>query len=318
MALTKTLGLATRDAYGKALVELGKKNPNIVVLDGDLSSSTRTGWFAKEFPDRHINCGIAEANMVGTAAGLASCGKIPFVSSFACFLVCKTYDQIRMGIAFTELPVKLVSSHGGISVGEDGVSQQSIEDMALMSTFPHFQVIVPADEWATKAIVNEAAGNGRPVYIRTCRPKAPLVYNAQSPFQIGKGVKLRAGKDVAIFASGLLVYEALAAAETLAAEGIQASVSDIHTLKPLDQNLIVAEAKACGAVVTAEEHSIWGGLGSAVSALLGREQPVPMEFVAIQDTYAEAGGGDELMEKYGLTAPAVVKAVRKVLSKKPR
>lgn len=318
MTLQKTMGLATRDAYGKTLVDLGKENRNIVVLDADLSSSTRTGWFAKEFPDRHFNFGIAEANMVGAAAGLATCGKIPFVSSFACFLVCKSYDQIRMTIAFPELGVKLVSSHGGISVGEDGVSQQSIEDIALMTSFPHMQVIIPADEWATRTLVRAAAKVPGPVYMRTCRPKAPILYNEKSSFEIGKGVKLRDGRDVALLATGLLVYEALAAAETLAAQGIQASVIDLHTIKPLDTALILAEAKKTGAIVTCEEHQIWGGLGSAVSRLLAQEHPTPTEFVAIADTYAESGTAEELLEKYGLTAPHIVRAAQKVLQKKKR
>ena len=316
MTLEKKLGLPTREAYGKTLAELGKENPLIVVLDADLSKSTKTEYFGKLFPERFINCGIGEANIVGIAAGLASAEKIPFASSFACFVVCKGYDQLRMSVAYSGLNVKIVSSHGGISVGEDGASQQSIEDIALMSTLPGFSVMVPSDQYAAAALVRQAAQIVGPVYIRTGRPKAPIVHTEQTKFQIGKGIVLREGKDVAIVANGLLVWEALAAADALAAEGIDAAVVDMHTIKPLDKELIKALAVKTGAIVTAEEHQIWGGLGSAVAGALTETVPVPQECVAIKDTYAESGKPDELMEKYGLTYPSVVAAAKRALARK--
>lgn len=314
--MEKRLGLATRDAYGQTLLELGRKDRRIVVLDGDLSVSTKTNLFAKEFPDRFFNVGIAEANMVGMAGGLAHSGKIPFISSFACFMMCKGYDQLRMAVAVPRANVKVVASHGGISVGEDGTSQQSVEDIALATSLPGFTVIVPADEHATRALVKAAAGMVGPVYLRTGRPKAPLVYEADSSFAMGKGCLLREGQDVTLVANGLLVSAALATREELAKEGISAAVVDLHTIKPLDEALIEKQAKATGAIVTAEEHQLWGGLGSAVARTVSRLHPVPMEFVAIQDTYAESGKPEELMEKYGLTAGHIVQAARRVLKRK--
>ncbi|MFZ5802420.1 MAG: transketolase family protein [Candidatus Omnitrophota bacterium] len=304
------MGKATRDAYGEALVDLGKKNPEIVVLDADLSKSTKTAKFGEVFPDRFFNVGIQEANLCGVASGLASCGKIPFISSFASFLVCKGYDQIRMGIAFPNLNVKVVASHGGITVGEDGASQMSIEDIALMTSFPNFTVTIPSDEYCARALIYAAAAQKGPFYMRTCRPKAPLIHTEKTKFEIGKGLRLRDGKDITLVATGLLVFEALQAAEALAQEGIQASVIEIHTIKPLDEALLVDAAKKTGRIVVAEEHQIWGGLGSAVSALLARKAPVPMAFVAVQDTYAESGLPDELLSAYGLSAPHIAKAAK--------
>ena len=312
------MGAATRDAYGKALVELGKENSDIIVLDADLSKSTRTDAFGKAYPDRFIDIGIQEANLVGIASGLASCGKIPFISSFACFLMCKGYEQLRMGVAFPELNVKVVTSHGGISVGEDGASQQSVEDFALALALPNFVVIVPADEFSTKALVKQATFHKGPVYIRTGRSKAPIVYNANVPFEIGKGIKLRSGKDVTLVGTGLMVFEALEAADILKQKGIEASVVDIHTLKPLDQKLLVNEAKLTGAFVVAEEHLIGGGLGSAVSQALAQNFPVPLEFVGVNDTYAESGTPEELFEKYGLTSRYIVQAAEKAVSRKTK
>ncbi len=314
--LERKLGPATRDAYGKTLVELGKANPNIVVLDGDLSKSTKTEHFCKTFPGRFFNVGIAEANLVGIAAGLATCGKIPFVSSFACFLICKGYDQLRMAVAFSELNVKVVASHGGISVGEDGASQQSIEDYALALTLPNFVVCVPADEISMNALLPQAAQHQGPVYIRTGRPKSPVIYQPGAKLELGKGVKLKDGNDVTIFAIGLLVFEALLAADKLAEKGIKASVVDLHTIKPIDRDLIIKQAKQTGAAVVCEEHQIYGGLGSAVSEVISEEYPVPMEFIAIRDTYAESGTGEELLEKYKLTAPHIFKAAERVISRK--
>lgn len=313
--MEKKLGKATRDAYGAALIELGKSNPNVVVLDADLSKSTKTYDFSRTYPERFFNVGIQEANLVGVAAGLAACGKIPFVSSFACFLICKSFDQLRMAVSFSEVDVKVVASHGGISVGEDGASQMSIEDVALTVTLPGFAVMVPSDEFCAKSLVMESATRKGSVFIRTGRPKAPWVHNPNTKFEIGKGILLREGKDVTIVANGLLVFEALEAAENLQKEGISASVIDMHTVKPLDEELLVREAKKTGHVVVAEEHSIWGGLGSAVATCLAKKAPSKMEFVAIQDTYAESGQPDELLEKYGLTSPFILKASKKVLGK---
>lgn len=312
--INKVLGKATRDAYGEALIAIGKENPNVVVLDADLSKSTKTAGFGAAYPDRFFNVGIQEANLVGVASGLAACGKIPFISSFASFLMCKGYDQLRMGVAFSEWPVKVVASHGGISVGEDGASQMSIEDFALAVTLPGFAVMAPCDEFSTRALTNAAVQWPGPIYMRTCRPKVPIIYDAKTKFEIGKAIRLREGKDLTIIAIGILVFEALQAAETLAGLGIQTGVLDVHTIKPLDEALILAEARKTGHVVVVEEHQIWGGLGSAVAKLLGEKAPCKMEFVAIQDTYAESGRPDELLEKYGLTHPYVTEAAKRVLA----
>ena len=314
----RKLGVATRDAYGKVLVELGKANPNIVVLDGDLSKSTKTELFGKAFPDRFFNVGIAEANLVGIASGLAISGKIPFVSSFACFVICKGYDQLRMSVAFPEVNVKVVASHGGISVGEDGASQQSIEDISLTTSLPHFVVLIPADEIATRALIPQVAEHKGPVFVRTCRPKAPIIYDNGARFEIGKGNKLREGKDVTLFAIGLLVFEALVASDLLAERGIDATVIDLHTVKPIDRDLVRAEAQKTGAIVTCEEHQIYGGLGSAVSEVVAEECPVPMEFIAVRDTYAESGTAEELLDRYRLTAPHIAKAAERVIQRKKR
>ncbi len=313
--MEKKMGKATRDAYGEALIEIGKINPDVVVLDADLSKSTKTAMFGEVFPERFFNVGIQEANMVGVASGLAAAGKIPFISSFASFLVCKGYDQFRMSIAFPELNVKIVASHGGITVGEDGASQMSIEDVALMTTLPGFVVMVPSDEVSMRALMWETVKHQGPVYIRTGRPKAPIVHKSGDEIKIGKAVRLREGKDLTIVANGFLVFEALQAAEELKEEGIQATVVDMHTIKPLDKDLLLEEAKKTGHIVVAEEHQIWGGLGSAVATFLSKKHPCKMEFVAIQDTYAESGKPEELLEKYGLTSPYVVKAAKKVLGR---
>ena len=317
-SLEKKMGLATRDAYGQALLELGRIDPKIVVLDGDLSASTKTNLFAKEFPDRFFNVGVAEANLVGLAGGLAQAGKIPFISSFACFMVCRAYDQIRMAVAVPHKNVKIVTSHGGISVGEDGASQQSIEDVALMAATPGFIVAVPSDEHCTRALVKRAAAIKGPVYIRTGRPKAPIIHEATTSFSFGKGILLRKGKDVTQVANGLMVWESLWAADELEKSGISASVIDMHTVKPLDEDLLIAQAEATGAVVTAEEHQVWGGLGSAVASALARQCPVPQELVGIQDTYAESGNPEELLEKYGLTGRHIAEAAKKAVTRKTR
>src|SRR3989338_25090 len=312
----RKMGLATRDAYGKTLVELGRKNRDIFVMDADLAKSTKTDFFAKEFPDRFINVGIAEANLVGIAAGLAACGKIPFISSFACFLICKGYEQFRMSVAFSELNVKVVVSHGGISVGEDGASQQSTEDFALMLSLPKFVVMNPSDEVSARALVEQAAKYQGPVFMRTGRPKYPVIYHEGTQFEIGKGMLLREGADLTIVATGILVFEALMASDILAERGISASVIDIHTLKPIDRELLRQQAEKTGAMVCCEEHSIYGGLGSVVASVMAEECPVPIAYFAVQDTFAESGRPDELIQKYGLTAANIVQTAEKVLSRK--
>lgn len=312
--ITKNLGKATRDAYGQALVELGKRNPNVVVIDADLSKSTKTADFAKAFPERFFDIGIMEAHLAGLACGLAAAGKIPFFSSFATFLMSKGFDQLRMGAAFSELNVKAVGSHGGISVGEDGASQMSIEDFALAMSLPYFVVLNPADEFSTRELTYQMADIDRPCFMRTGRPKAPLIYNSSSSFTIGKGVRLRDGKDLSIIATGLLVAEALDAAQALQSKGISAAVVDIHTLKPLDEEMLIQEAKRTGRLIVAEEHQIWGGLGSAVARIVSQHAPSKMEFIAIQDTFAESGQPEELFEKYGLTSSHIVKAAEKLLN----
>jgi len=307
------LGKATREAYGEALAELGAEDPRIVVLDADLSKSTMTMQFAKRFPDRFFNVGIAEANMVGIAAGMASCGKIPFVSSFACFLMCKAFDQLRLGVAYSNLNVKVVVTHGGISIGEDGVSQMSVEDVALACALPGFTVVVPADEEETRMAVRAAARHNGPVFIRTGRPKAPVVYEAGCDLTLGRAKVVRRGNDLTILANGLLVAEAIAAAEALAARGVHARVLDVHTVKPLDEQTITKAAQETGRVVVAEEHLLYGGLGSAVAMCLARTRPVPMRFVGLNDTYAESGKPADLMRKYGLTADRIVQAAEELL-----
>ncbi|MHB9107694.1 MAG: transketolase family protein [Armatimonadota bacterium] len=310
------LGKATREAYGEALAALGAEMPEIVVLDADLSKSTMSKKFADKFPERFFNMGIAEANMVGVASGLASCGKIPFASSFASFLICKGFDQMRMAVAYQGENAKFCGTHAGISIGEDGVSQQGIEDVALAVTLKDFVVIVPADEHEMRAAVKAAAQHKGPVYLRAGRPKAAIVYPDGKPeFQIGKADVLREGKDVAIVANGLLVGAAMEAAESLAAEGISAHVVNLACVKPLDVDALVDAAKT-GAVVVADEHVSHGGLGSIVATALAAHKPVPMEFVNIGDRYAESGTPESLIEKYGLTAKDVVAAAKRAISRK--
>ncbi len=312
----KVMGAATRDAYGQALVEIGEADPRVVVVDADLSKSTKSGLFAKKFPDRFFNCGIAEANMVSVAAGLASCGKIPFAHSFASFLLCKGFDQIRMSVANPRLNVKLVGSHGGISLGEDGASQQSVEDFALACALPGVSVVAPSDAVSCKALTHLAAQYVGPVYLRTGRPKAPVLYAESERFDWGVAKKLVDGRDVTIIANGLLVWEALIAADLCAQRGISVAVMDLHTLKPLDVSACVAAASETGAIVTAEEHLLSGGLGSRVAQAVAEQCPVPIVSVGIRDTYAESGLPEELFEKYGLTARHLVLAIDAVLKRK--
>lgn len=311
------LGKATRDAYGEALRELGAKHDDIVVLDADLAKSTKSAYFGEEFPDRFFNVGIQEANMVGMAGGLASCGKVPFISSFACFVILKGFDQLRMAVAYPKLNVKVVGSHGGISPGEDGASQQSIEDVALACSLPGFVVCVPSDEYQTRAAVEAAYRHKGPVYIRTGRPKAPVIYDGvPQDFEFGRATVVREGTDATIVANGLMVGAAVVAHEKLRREGISVRVLDMATVKPLDEDAIRRAAEETGAIVTAEEHLIHGGLGARVAQVVCRTHPVPMEFVGLNDTYAESGDPGALLRKYGLTADDIVTAVRRALERR--
>jgi transketolase len=312
------MGAATREAYGQALVELGRNNPNVVALDADLTKSTFSAKFQKEFPGRFFTCGIAEANMVGIASGLALAGKLPFSSSFAVFLCDKGYDQLRMCIAYPGVNAKFVGSHGGISIGEDGPSQQAVEDYALMCALAGFVVLSPSDEFCARALVHRMAEHAGPVYMRTGRPKAPVLYGPEDRFEIGKANQHGAGDDAAIVACGLEVGYALQAQAQLGEEGIRVRVLDMHTIKPVDEAALAQAAEECGAIVTAEEHLLDGGLGSQVARAVARTCPVPMEFVGVRNTYAESATPDQLMEKYGLTAPYIVQAVKAVLKRKKR
>jgi transketolase len=308
-------GPATREAFGRALVELGRENKDIVVCDADLAKSTMTLYFQKEFPERFVSCGIAEANMCAIGAGLAYSGKIPFVSSFSVFVINKGFEQLRACVAYPHANVKVVGTHSGISIGEDGPSQMSIEETSLACSLAGFVVISPADEAAAKALVREAAAYVGPVFIRTGRLKAPIIYSPDQKFEIGKSIEVAEGDDVAIITNGLLVAQALLAADTLEGEGISARVIDMHTVKPLDRDAI-RKAAETGAIVVAEEHLVDGGLGVRVAQVVAETRPCAMEFVGIQNTYAESGEPMELLQKYGLLAPNIVDAVKKVLARK--
>lgn len=306
--------VATREGYGEALKELGATNPDIVVMDADLAAATRTGVFKKEFPDRHIDCGIAEANMVGIAAGMATEGKIPFVSSFAMFAAGRAYEQIRNSVGYPHLNVKIGASHAGITVGEDGATHQCNEDIALMRSIPGMVVMCPADTVEAKAATLAAAAYDGPVYIRFGRAACNVINDRPDyHFEIGKGTVLREGTDLTIVATGICVDSALGAAELLEQEGIHAEVINICTIKPLDVDLIVKSAKKTGKVVTAEEHSVIGGLGSAVCDALCENYPVPVKKIGIQDIYGESGPAQELVVKYGLDVQGVYKSIRDFL-----
>jgi len=307
--------VSLRETYGKTLLELGMENQDIVVLDADLSRSTMTHFFAKELPERFFECGIAEQNMISIAAGLAASGKIAFASTFAVFAPGRCFDQIRMSIAQPQRNVKIVATHSGITVGEDGTSHQAIEDLALICSLPGFNVIVPADAIETARAVEAAVTTHGPFYIRLCRPKSQLIYNQDYRFQLGKAVTLRQGKDAAIIAIGLMVKAALEAAQNLKREGIDCRVLNMPTLKPLDQAAIIKAAET-GAIVTAEEHLEHGGLGSMVARVVAQNRPVPMELVALKDTYAKSGKPAELLERYGLTAGDIEKAVKSAIKRK--
>ena len=303
--------IATRESYGHALVELGKEHEEVVVLDADLAEATKTGIFKKEFPERHIDCGIAECNMMGIAAGIAATGKVPFASSFAMFAAGRAFEQVRNSIGYPHLNVKIGATHAGISVGEDGATHQCNEDIALMRAIPGMVVINPSDDIEAKAAVKAAYEYEGPVYMRFGRLATPIINdNAEYKFEIGKGVTLREGTDVAIIATGLCVAESLAAAEKLAADGVNAKVINIHTIKPLDEELVVAAAKECGRVVTVEEHSVIGGLGAAVCETLSRKAPTPVKTIGIQDCFGESGPAVELLKKYELDSEGIYKKVK--------
>jgi transketolase len=310
------MGAATREAFGRTLVELGRENKDVVVVDADLSKSTMTTYFAKEFPERFFSCGIAESNMVGVGAGLALSGKIPFVASFSVFVMNKGFEQMRIGAAYGRSNLKVVGTHSGISIGEDGPSQMSIEEIALACSLAGFVVIAPADEAATKALVRAAAAYDGPVFIRTGRPKAPVIYAAGQKFEIGKSIEVAAGTDITLIANGLLVAQSLLAADLLAAEGIAARVIDIHTVKPIDREAISRAALETGAIVVSEEHLVDGGLGVKVAQVVAETNPCAMEFVGIHNRYAESGHPDEMLEKYHLVAPDIAAAARKALARK--
>ena len=302
--------IATRDSYGAALKELGETCENLVVLDADLAGATKTGTFKKAFPNRHFDFGIAEANMVSAAAGMSTAGLVPFASSFAMFAAGRAFEQVRNSIGYPHLNVKIGATHGGISVGEDGASHQCCEDFALMRSIPGMTVICPADDIEAKAAVKAAYEMNGPVYLRFGRLAVPVFHAEDYKFEIGKGEVIREGKDVAIIANGLLVYEAIVAAEELAKEGIDAMVINMATIKPLDEELVLKAAKQCGKVVTCEEHSIIGGLGEAVCSLLSEKLPTPVKRIGVNDEFGHSGPAVKLLEQFGLCAANIVKVTK--------
>jgi transketolase len=303
--------IATRESYGNALVECAEDFPNLVVLDADLAGATKTGTFKKAYPDRHIDCGIAESNMTGIAAGLATCGKIPFISSFAMFAAGRNFEQVRNSIGYPHLNVKIGATHAGVTVGEDGATHQCNEDIALMRTIPGMTVIVPSDDIEAKAAVRAALEYEGPVYLRFGRSAVPVINDKPGyKFTIGKGEKLTEGKDVTIVATGICVDSALNAAKLLEADGISAEVINIHTIKPIDKDIILESAKKTGKVVTVEEHSVIGGLGSAVCDVLSESLPTPVKKIGVPDVFGESGTAAELVKKFGLDGESVYKTVK--------
>lgn len=308
--------IATREAYGKALVKLGKVNDRVVVLDADLSKSTKTNDFYKAFPERFFNMGIAEQNLIGAACGFATAGKIPFASSFAMFATGRAFEIIRNSVAYPKLNVKVCATHAGLTVGEDGASHESVEDISIMRSIPNMTVLVPADGVEAEQMIFEAAKVYGPMYVRLGRSAVPTLFDENYEFKIGKGVVLKDGNDVTVIACGIMVNEAMIASEMLKEEGISVRVINMSTIKPIDSELIVKAAKETGAIVTAEEHSIIGGLGSAVSEVIAEEYPVVVKKVGVKDTFGESGTPSELLKKYGLTANDIVIAVKEAISKK--
>jgi transketolase len=307
---------ATRDAYGKALVALGAENQKIVVLDADLSKSTKTADFAKHYPERFFNMGIAEANLIGTAAGLAAAGKIPFASTFAVFATGRAFEQIRNSVAYPKLNVKIAATHAGVTVGEDGGSHQAVEDVAIMRALPNMTVLVPADGEETRQAIYAATEYKGPVYIRMGRLDVPLLFDENYKFEIGKANVICEGSDCVIFANGVMVAAALEAAQELEQEGIKVAVINVASVKPLDVETVISYAQKTGAVVTAEEHNIIGGLGSAIAEALVENAPTPLVRVGIKDSFGESGRPLELLEKYGLTKKEIKEAVKKVIGRK--
>ncbi len=308
--------IATREAYGNALIKLGELNPNIVVLDADLSKSTKTAGFAKKFPERFFQMGIAEADMMATAGGFSTTGKIPFASTFAIFATGRAYDQVRNTIGYPGLNVKIAATHAGPTVGDDGGSHQSIEDITLMRVIPGMTVLNPADSVETEKLIFAAAEHYGPVYIRLGREPMPVIFNADYKPEIGKAVRLKDGKAATIIATGIMVEKALQAAEILSQKGTVVRVINIHTIKPIDTAEIIKAAWETGAIVTAEEHSVIGGLSSAVAEVVVQNHPVPMEFVGMKDRFGQSGSPAELLSEYGLTAESIVEAVEKVIAQK--
>lgn len=304
--------IATRESYGNALVELGKEKEDLVVLDADLAAATKTGIFKKAFPERHIDCGIAEANMTGIAAGMSTCGYVPFISTFAMFAAGRSFEQVRNSIGYPHLNVKIGATHAGISVGEDGATHQCNEDLALMREIPGMVVINPSDDIEAKAAVRAAYEHAGPVYLRFGRLAVPVINDRPDyHFEIGKGVVLKEGTDVTIFATGLCVSSALEAAEKLKEDGIDAEIVNIHTIKPIDRELVIASAKKTGKVVTAEEHSVIGGLGSVVAEVLSEEAPTKLLRIGVGDVFGESGPAKELVAKYGLDGTGIYEKVKK-------
>ena len=299
--------IATRESYGNALVELGKEHPEIVVLDADLAGATKTSIFKKAFPQRHLDFGIAEADMVGAAAGMAAVGLVPFASSFAMFAAGRAFEQIRNSVGYPHLNVKICATHGGISVGEDGASHQCCEDFALMRSIPGMVVMSPADDVEAKAMIKAAYEYTGPVYVRLGRSAVPVFHGEGYTFQIGKGEVLREGTDVAIIANGLMTYEAIQAGQALAQQGVNAMVINMPTIKPLDEELVLAAAETCGKVITCEEHSVIGGLGEAVCSLLSEKRPTPVRRIGVNDVFGRSGPAGKLLELYGLCADNIVK-----------
>lgn len=306
--------IATRESYGNALVALGREHDDVVVLDADLAAATKTGIFQKEFPERHIDCGIAEANMIGIAAGLSTCGKVPFASTFAMFAAGRAFEQVRNSVGYPHLNVKIGATHAGISVGEDGATHQCNEDIALMRTIPGMTIINPCDDIEAKAAVKAAYEMDGPVYMRFGRLAAPVIHKQDYQFEIGKGVKMRDGSDVTIVATGLMVSNALDAAEKLSEDGIQAEVINIHTIKPLDEEMIIASAKKTGKVITVEEHSVIGGLGSAVCDALSEKYPTQVTKLGVKDMFGHSGPALELLKEFQLDSEGIYRQVKEIMA----